>query len=142
MYVDTQEYMETDLGYLPGDMYNRLMIALDFYQEKRNRDAFGYFQEEYENRGTKLTVEGLVGAKEKAKVEVQNARMCHFRPTRDNSKLTWSLEANHPPIQGCRPRETTITSSARDRGNVRVPVTSYHILNEIFVLLSPIVTLR
>jgi hypothetical protein len=25
-------------------------------------------------------------------MEVQNARMCHFRPTRDNSKLTWSLE--------------------------------------------------
>jgi hypothetical protein len=104
MYVDAQEYLETDFGYLPGDMYNRLMIALDFYQEKRKRDAFAYFEEEYENRGTKLTEGGLVGAKEKAKVEIQNGRMCHLRPTRDNSRKTWSLEGrkvreliNHKP---------------------------------------------
>jgi hypothetical protein len=92
MYVSTQEHLEIDLGYLPDDMYNRLIIALDFYQEKRKRNAFGCFRESYENRGTKLTDEGDVSLKEAAKVSVQHHRMCKFRTTRDNYEMTWTLE--------------------------------------------------
>jgi hypothetical protein len=92
MYVSTQEYLETDLEYLPGDTYNRLIIALDFYQEKRKRNAFECFRESYENRGTKLTGEEDVSLKERALVSVQNNRMCKLRPTRDNYKMTWTLE--------------------------------------------------
>jgi hypothetical protein len=84
--------LETDLGYLPGDMYNRLIIALDFYQEKRKRNAFACFGESYENRGTKLTDEGIVSLKERAKVSVQNTRMSKLRPTRDNYQMTWTID--------------------------------------------------
>jgi hypothetical protein len=88
MYVSTQEYLETDLGYLPGDMYNRLIIALDFYEEKRKRNAFECFQQSYENRGTKLTDEGIDSLKERAKVSAQTHRMRKFRPIRDNHEMT------------------------------------------------------
>lgn len=91
MYVSTQEYLETDAGYLPGDMYNRLIIALDFYQERRKRLAFEYFKEEYKNRGLKLTIEGDIGAREKREVAEQNERMGEFRPTRDEYTMVWSL---------------------------------------------------
>lgn len=91
MYVSTQEYLETDVGYLPGDMYNRLIIALDFYQEKRKRLAFEYFKEEYKNRGLKLAAEGVVGSREKREVADQNERMGGFCPTRDDDTMVWSL---------------------------------------------------
>jgi len=95
MYVSTQEYLETDAGYLPGDMYNRLIIALDFYQEKRKRLAFEYFKEEYKNRGLKLAVEGDIGLKEKRKVADQNERMGEYLPTRNDDTMIWSLVERH-----------------------------------------------
>lgn len=91
MYVSTQEYLETDLGYLPGDMYNRLIIALDFYQERRKRLAFEYFKEEYQNRGLKLAIEGDISLREGRKVAEQNERMGEFRPTRNDYTMVWSL---------------------------------------------------
>jgi hypothetical protein len=92
MYVDTQEFLETDLGYLPGDMYNRLIIALDFYQERRKQFAFSYFQEEYKYRGTDMTAGGDAGVREVEEATRQNGRMQTFRPTRDNYTMDWILE--------------------------------------------------
>lgn len=91
MYVSTQEYLETDAGYLPGDMYNRLIIALDFYQEKRKRLAFEYFREEYKNRGLKLAPGSDTVLREKREVTEQNERMGEFRPIRDDVTMVWSL---------------------------------------------------
>ncbi|KAI4721249.1 hypothetical protein E4T48_02429 [Aureobasidium sp. EXF-10727] len=92
LYVSTREYVETDLGYLPGDMYNRLIIALDYYQETRKRIAFKHFQEEYKNRGMRLVDEADdVREHEGREVSVQNRRMRDYRPERDDDTMVWSL---------------------------------------------------
>lgn len=91
MYVSTREYIETDLGYLPGDQYNRLMIALDFYRETRKQIAYNYFQEQYKYRGMKMLSGGDVGQHENDEVAVQNGRMRDFQPARDDRTMVWSL---------------------------------------------------
>lgn len=92
MYVDTQEFLETDLGYLPGDMYNWLMIALDFYQARRKQFAFSYVQEEYKYHGLNMTAGGDVGIREIEEATRQSGRMQTFRPTRDNYTMIGYLK--------------------------------------------------
>ncbi|CAD0107900.1 unnamed protein product [Aureobasidium uvarum] len=76
-------------------MYNRLIIALDYYQETRKRIAYEYFQEDYKNRGMKLVADrDDVRENEKRQVEVQNHRMKDFRPARDDDTMVWSLLAS------------------------------------------------
>ncbi|CAD0095343.1 unnamed protein product [Aureobasidium mustum] len=108
MYVSTREYVETDLGYLPGDQYNRLIIALDFYQETRKQIAYIYFQEQYTNRGVKLLAGGDVGQHENEEVSVQDGRMRYFQPERDDRTMVWSLGKKKQPLV---PEEETITST-------------------------------
>ena len=115
MYVDTQEFLETDL--LPGYMYNRLIIALDFYQERRKQFAFSYFQEEYKYRGTNMTAGGDVGVREIEEATRQNGRMKSFRPTRDNYTMNWILEKG-------RKVQELIGHSSRDADQGRLLVES------------------
>ncbi|KAG9949511.1 hypothetical protein KCU85_g4133, partial [Aureobasidium melanogenum] len=102
MYVSTREYIETDLGYLPGDQYNRLMIALDFYQETRKHVAYNYFQEQYKNRGMKLLTGGDVGKHEQQEVDTQNSRMRDYQPVRDDHTMVWSLHGKKKELMASK----------------------------------------
>ncbi|KAG9551016.1 hypothetical protein KCU71_g6426, partial [Aureobasidium melanogenum] len=104
MYVSTREYIETDLGYLPGDQYNRLIIALDFYQETRKHIAYNYFQEQYKNRGMRLLAGGDLGQHESDEVKVQDGRMRDYQPVRDDRTMVWSLLGKKKELMGSRSR--------------------------------------
>lgn len=100
MYVSTREYIETDLGYLLGDQYNRLITALDFYHETRKHIAYNYFQEQYKNRGMRLLTGGDVGKHEQQELDTQNSRMRDFQPTRDDRTMVWSLLGKKKELMG------------------------------------------
>ncbi|KAG9587189.1 hypothetical protein KCU77_g3004, partial [Aureobasidium melanogenum] len=102
MYVSTQEYIETDLGYLPGDQYNRLIIALDFYQETRKHIAYNYFQEQYKNQGMRLLAGGDLGQHESDEVKVQDGRMRDYQPVRDDRTMVWSLLGKKKELMGSK----------------------------------------